>query len=335
MPKGCALPAFVTALATARTASSSTSRKVFSIDAHPFAALNTSHLDDGVAIFVTSGAAIETPIHIVTVTGGDGKPVTAHPRVLVVAGANSQVRIAQTFIGAADVGLLQQRGRRSRGRRRRDRRLLHRSARVRARVSRRQHPGARRREGRVRVARVLDRREDPAARHRHRPQGRRRRLHDERRLPRRRRAPDRHAHVARSRDAALHQPRDLQGHPGRQGEGGVQRPHHRPHRRAEDRRQADQPRAAAVGRRDDQLEPAARDLRGRREVHARRGGGAARRRGDVLPAGPRADAHRGARHAAARVCRRSARRPEDSGAARADRDEFLHRAGARRRAATA
>ena len=76
--------------------------KVFSIDTHPFAALNASHLDDGVAIVVASGAAIETPIHIVTVTGGDGKPVTAHPRVLVVAGANSRVRIAQTFIGVAD-----------------------------------------------------------------------------------------------------------------------------------------------------------------------------------------------------------------------------------------
>ena len=33
------------------------------------------------------------------VTGGDGKPVAAHPRVLIVAGANSQVRVAQTFIG--------------------------------------------------------------------------------------------------------------------------------------------------------------------------------------------------------------------------------------------
>ena len=76
--------------------------KVFSIESHPFAALNTAHLDDGVAILVTGGAAIETPVHIVVVTGGDGKPVTAHPRVLVVAGANSQVRIAQTFIGAAD-----------------------------------------------------------------------------------------------------------------------------------------------------------------------------------------------------------------------------------------
>lgn len=83
---------------------------VFNIDAHPFAALNTSRLDDGVAIFVARGAVVETPIHIVVVTGSDllsgasakegGRLVAAHPRVLVVAGPNSQVRIAQTFIGA-------------------------------------------------------------------------------------------------------------------------------------------------------------------------------------------------------------------------------------------
>lgn len=75
--------------------------RVFNVDTHPFAALNTSKLDDGVAIFITKGAVVETPIHIVTVTGGDGKSVAAHPRVLVVAGENSQVRVAQTFIGAA------------------------------------------------------------------------------------------------------------------------------------------------------------------------------------------------------------------------------------------
>jgi Fe-S cluster assembly protein SufD len=73
--------------------------KTFAIDAHPFAALNTSFLDDGVAIFIARGAAIETPIHIVTVTGSDSGPVTAHPRVLVVAGDDSQVRIGHTFIG--------------------------------------------------------------------------------------------------------------------------------------------------------------------------------------------------------------------------------------------
>ena len=75
--------------------------KTFNIDAHPFAALNTSLLDDGVAIFIARGAVIETPIHIVTVTGSDNGPVAAHPRVLVVAGENSQARIAHTFIGGA------------------------------------------------------------------------------------------------------------------------------------------------------------------------------------------------------------------------------------------
>jgi Fe-S cluster assembly protein SufD len=73
--------------------------QVFYTGAHPFAALNTAHLDDGVAIFVARGAAVETPIHIVTVTGGDDAPVSAHPRVLVVAGEGSQVRIAHTFTG--------------------------------------------------------------------------------------------------------------------------------------------------------------------------------------------------------------------------------------------
>ncbi len=73
--------------------------KVFSIATHPFAALNTSFLDDGVAIMVTKGAIVETPVHIVIVTGGDA-PVVAHPRVLIVASENSQVRVAQSFLGA-------------------------------------------------------------------------------------------------------------------------------------------------------------------------------------------------------------------------------------------
>jgi Fe-S cluster assembly protein SufD len=75
--------------------------KTFEINAHPFAALNTSLLDDGVAVFIAKGAVIETPIHIVTLTGSDTGAVASHPRVLVVAGENSQARIAQTFIGAA------------------------------------------------------------------------------------------------------------------------------------------------------------------------------------------------------------------------------------------
>ncbi|MEO8682764.1 MAG: Fe-S cluster assembly protein SufD [Vicinamibacterales bacterium] len=73
----------------------------FDIATHPFAALNTAFLDDGIAIMIAQGAAIEIPIHVIAITGGD-TPVVAHPRLLVVAGPGSQARIAQTFIGAPD-----------------------------------------------------------------------------------------------------------------------------------------------------------------------------------------------------------------------------------------
>ncbi len=83
----------------------------FALDAHPFAALNTAFLDDGVAIMTAPGVVVETPIHIVIVTAGassrpqdlkTSRPPVAHPRVLVVAAPDSHVRIAQSFIGVED-----------------------------------------------------------------------------------------------------------------------------------------------------------------------------------------------------------------------------------------
>ncbi len=73
----------------------------FKLDEHPFAALNTSFLDDGVAVLADPGTIVETPIHIVSVTSGAGRLVS-FPRTLVVAGARSQLRLAQTFVGNDD-----------------------------------------------------------------------------------------------------------------------------------------------------------------------------------------------------------------------------------------
>lgn len=69
-------------------------------DAHPFVALNTAFLDDGAFVAVPAGAVLDRPIHVIVVSGGPGK-VMAHPRSLVVLGANSQAAVAQTFIGGA------------------------------------------------------------------------------------------------------------------------------------------------------------------------------------------------------------------------------------------
>jgi Fe-S cluster assembly protein SufD len=66
-----------------------------------FAALNTAFVHDGAFVHLPEGVIIDTPIHIVFVSGADGSKGMAHPRTLVVAGANSQAQIVETYIGAA------------------------------------------------------------------------------------------------------------------------------------------------------------------------------------------------------------------------------------------
>ena len=66
-----------------------------------FAALNTAFVHDGAFVHLPDGVTIDTPIHIVFVAGADGSKGMAHPRTLVVAGANSQAQIVETYIGSA------------------------------------------------------------------------------------------------------------------------------------------------------------------------------------------------------------------------------------------
>ncbi len=65
------------------------------IDDHPLSALNTAFFEDGVAIEVSPGVQVEDPIHV---GFGDG-PQGAHPRVLILAGRNSSVRVVETYTG--------------------------------------------------------------------------------------------------------------------------------------------------------------------------------------------------------------------------------------------
>ena len=66
----------------------------------PFIALNTAFLEDGAFIVIPANAVVERPIHVIVITGGAGRAM-AHPRTLIAAGANSQARVAMTFLGAA------------------------------------------------------------------------------------------------------------------------------------------------------------------------------------------------------------------------------------------
>ena len=62
------------------------------VEGRSFAALNTAFLDDGALVSVRKGAAIEPPVHVIIITGGTGRTMI-HPRVLLAAGANSQMDV--------------------------------------------------------------------------------------------------------------------------------------------------------------------------------------------------------------------------------------------------
>jgi Fe-S cluster assembly protein SufD len=50
-------------------------------------------------LHIPKGQVIERPIHVAFLTTGSGEPVVSHPRVVVVAGENSQATIVESYVG--------------------------------------------------------------------------------------------------------------------------------------------------------------------------------------------------------------------------------------------
>jgi Fe-S cluster assembly protein SufD len=73
------------------------------LKAHPFAALASALLDDGVAIRLPAGARLEQPLHLVFLSLGSATPTASQPRVLIEAGRGSRVVVVQDHVslGAA------------------------------------------------------------------------------------------------------------------------------------------------------------------------------------------------------------------------------------------
>jgi Fe-S cluster assembly protein SufD len=75
--------------------------QVADFNTRAFAALNTALAQDGAFVHIADGTALEQPVHIVYISGAEASRVMAHPRTLVVAAANSEVRIVESYIGAS------------------------------------------------------------------------------------------------------------------------------------------------------------------------------------------------------------------------------------------
>jgi len=66
--------------------------------------LNTAFLEDGVAIEIADGVALDQPIYVIHQwTGGTASLPMSHPRIVVRAGRNSRVAIIEHYLGAHDV----------------------------------------------------------------------------------------------------------------------------------------------------------------------------------------------------------------------------------------
>lgn len=61
-----------------------------------FAALNTAFIEDGALVYIPDGVSVHEPIYLLFITTGHAQVVT-HPRVLVVAGANSKATVIQGY----------------------------------------------------------------------------------------------------------------------------------------------------------------------------------------------------------------------------------------------
>jgi len=67
-----------------------------------FNALNLALSSEGAVIEIPEGIVVDRPIHLVFINEADSEPFMVHPRVLILAGRNSQVSVVETHLGLTE-----------------------------------------------------------------------------------------------------------------------------------------------------------------------------------------------------------------------------------------
>ena len=76
--------------------------RIADFDRAAFSALNTALFEDAAVVFVAPGVVLEAPVNLVFVSTAEGVPSVSFPRVLIVAGENSQSTFIETHVGVGD-----------------------------------------------------------------------------------------------------------------------------------------------------------------------------------------------------------------------------------------
>ncbi len=69
------------------------------IEANPFTALNTAHIEDGAFVYVPRGVVVPAPVQLLFVGRAAGAATVAYPRNLVVAEENCQLTLVEHYVG--------------------------------------------------------------------------------------------------------------------------------------------------------------------------------------------------------------------------------------------
>lgn len=69
-------------------------------ETHPFVALNAALLEEGAYIHVAPNAVCGVPVQLIFLSVGEGELSLASPRIVVVAGANSEATVVETYAGS-------------------------------------------------------------------------------------------------------------------------------------------------------------------------------------------------------------------------------------------
>jgi Fe-S cluster assembly protein SufD len=63
------------------------------------AALNTAFFEDGAVIRIADRAVLESPVHLIFISTAEEPDTVSHPRVLIVAGRDSQAAVIENYVG--------------------------------------------------------------------------------------------------------------------------------------------------------------------------------------------------------------------------------------------
>ena len=99
LPAGVQVSSLRSVLATNPTAVEPYLGRFAPPDRQVFTALNTGFLQDGAFVWIPPGTIVEQPISLLFVSASADTASVSHPRVLIVAGDRSQVRIVESYVG--------------------------------------------------------------------------------------------------------------------------------------------------------------------------------------------------------------------------------------------